>query len=217
MTSVLFFGKKDSPHCALAVEFIKRHFSDYSIYRMRRGDRFPEETNWCRPDYIISYLSPWIIPGYLLDRARVASINFHPGPPEYPGIGCTNFAIYDEADTFGVTCHHMAPEVDTGAIIAVKRFSLYNNDTVLSLTQRCYTHIHAMFYDIMDSILGNSELPQSAEFWTRRPYTRAELNELCRTPDMPDEEVRRRIRATTYPGAQGAYMEAGGARFEYNE
>lgn len=84
---------------------------------------------------MISYLCPWILPEHLLERAKVASVNFHPGPPEYPGIGCTNFAIYNQEVIFGMTCHHMATRVDTGKIVAVRRFPLFPTDTVLSLTE----------------------------------------------------------------------------------
>ena len=31
-----------------------------------------------------------------LDKIKVASINFHPGPPDYRGIGCANFAIINQ-------------------------------------------------------------------------------------------------------------------------
>ena len=60
-----------------------------------RDDKFPEDIEWWKGDYIVSFLSPWVISNSLLNRAKKASINFHPAPPEYPGIGCTNFAIYE--------------------------------------------------------------------------------------------------------------------------
>jgi hypothetical protein len=47
------------------------------------------------------------------------------------------------------------------------------------------------------------------------PFTRKEFNELFRiTPDMPREEVARRIRAVSY-GSYQPYVEIGGKRFEY--
>ena len=43
------------------------------------------------------------------------------------------------------------------------------------------------------------ELPSAGETWTRRPFTRKEFNDLFRiTPDMPHEEIARRIRAVSY-------------------
>lgn len=213
---ILFIGKKNDFYCDRAVEFIKTHFPESAILLGKRGDYWPEETNWWKGDYIISYLSPWIIPEYLLNRAKKASINFHPGPPEYPGIGCTNFAIYERANRFGITCHCMNPKVDTGPIIEVIRFSLYETDTVYSVTQRCYAHMLALFYGIMSGILKNHKLYQSYAYkWTRKPYTRKELNELCRiTSDMPKDEIQRRVKATTFPGAPGAYIDIGGVKFD---
>ena len=55
---------------------------------------FPKEAKKWQGDYIISYLSRWIVPSYLLNNAKIASFNFHPASPEYPGIGCNNFALY---------------------------------------------------------------------------------------------------------------------------
>jgi len=215
--SILFIGKKKDYFCECAVEFVKLHFSEHEILLGKKGDSFPEETGWWRGDYIVSYLSPWIIPEYLLKRASKASINFHPGPPEYPGIGCTNFAIYNKVDTFGVTCHHMNPKVDTGQLIAVKRFPLYESDTVFSLTQRCYGYILALFFEIMSLIREFKELPHLDENWKRDAYKRKELNELCRIkPNMSKDEIQRRVKAVTFPDAPGAYIEMGGMKFNYD-
>jgi methionyl-tRNA formyltransferase len=74
-----------------------------------------------------------------LDRAKHAAFNFHPGSPDYPGIGCLNFELYEEAREYGVTCHHMVPKVDTGGIIAVKHFAIFDSDCVASLLARLMT------------------------------------------------------------------------------
>ncbi len=95
----------------------------------------------------------------------------------------------------------MKATVDTGNIIAVKRFPLKAEDTVFGVTQRCYGLIEELFYEIMDCILQGKPLPSSPEKWKRQPYTRKELNELCYiSPDMPQEEIEKRIKATTYKG-----------------
>lgn len=213
---MLFIGKKDDPFCEAAAAFTRLHVPEPTIRLARRGDSWPSDVDDWKGDYIISYLSPFIIPSRLLDRAKRAAINFHPGPPEYPGIGCTNFAIYNGETEYGVTCHHMAPRVDSGPIIAVKRFALSDNDSVYSVTQRCYALILALFYEIVATILENPPLPKSDEAWKREPYRRRELEALCRiTPDMPAHEVERRVRAVTFPGAPGAYVELHGHRFEF--
>lgn len=154
----------------------------------------------------------------MLARAKVAAINFHPGPPEYPGIGCTNFAIYNQESTFGITCHYMAAKVDTGEIIVVRRFPLFKTDSVYSLTQRCYAYVLTLFYEIVSSILEGNPLPKSEETWQRKPYKRKELNELCQiSPNMNSEEIKKRIHATSFPGMPGAYVEIEGYKFMWAE
>lgn len=216
MTKILFLGKSDNEHCDKAAAIVRKRFADPLIRCSKRGDEMPSDAaNW-RGDYIISFLSPFVLPQEMLDRATKAAINFHPGPPEYPGIGCTNFAIYDEVSEFGITCHHMARAVDTGPVIDVRRFPVTMNDSVLDLTLRCYDHILECFEDIIEVISEGRDLPVSDEHWTRRAYTRRELNELCRIEsEMSEREIKRRIRATVFPNAPGPFIELYGARFEY--
>jgi methionyl-tRNA formyltransferase len=198
---VLFLGKKDNLFAERAADYITRHFRHPLIFFGTRHDKLPDEVlNW-KGDIIISFISSWIIPATLLDNASLAAINFHPGSPEYPGTGCTNFAIYNGEKEYGVTCHYMKATVDTGNIIAVKRFALTEADTVFGVTQKCYGLIEELFYEIMDCILQGKPLPSSPEKWKRKPYTRKELDALCYiSPDMPQDEIEKRIRATTYKG-----------------
>jgi methionyl-tRNA formyltransferase len=213
--SILFIGKKENVFCEIAQDTIRRSFPCSSLAIGKRGDPFPDDLRNWRGDYVLSYLSPWIVPECVLKNAATAAVNFHTGPPEYPGIGCTNFAIYNGESRVGVTCHHMAPRVDTGPIIAVRRFPLYEHDSGWSLTQRCYVAIQSLFYEIIDMILDGRELPTSEEMWTRTPYKRSELNALCEiTLDMSESEIARRVRAVTFPGAPGAFIVINGMRFD---
>jgi methionyl-tRNA formyltransferase len=209
---VLLVGKTTDPYSRKALELLERE-TDVTVRLGTRTDPFPADVGEWRGDYLLSYLSPWRIGSRLLDRVRKAALNFHPGPPSYPGIGCTNFALYNGERTYGVTCHHMAPSVDTGAIVAVRRFPILEHDTVLSLTERCHAAIFVMFAEILDIMTRGEALPDAGERWTRAAYKRADLDALCRiTPDMPAAEVARRVRATTYPGMPGPYLEVDGAR-----
>lgn len=197
MLRVLFLGKADDRHVERAFSFCRNNFATQACLG-RHGDPLPDLATAWTGDAIVSYLSRWIVPKALLSRARV-SINFHPAPPEYPGIGCTNFAIYDVARDYGVTCHHMADQVDRGDIIAVRRFPILASDDVAALLERTYDYQLALFYDVMGALVLEDALPQSPERWRRRPYTQRDLNELARiSPEMSAEEVGRRVRSTTY-------------------
>ena len=210
---ILFIGKKEDPQAELAARYTKELFHDTLIVWSRRDIKMPEELRSWEGDYIFSYLAQWIIPEWLLKKARLGGVNWHPGPPAYPGIGCTNFAIYDQAKTFGITCHYMEPKVDTGQIIEVAYFPVADSETVFSLTQKCYKHILDSYKTQLQAIKEGGLLPVAGIQWERKPYTRKELDALCIiSPDMDADEIKRRVKATKYD-RHWAYIELGGIRF----
>jgi methionyl-tRNA formyltransferase len=213
--SILFLGKAEDPYCARALAFCREHFDHVTACLGVWSDPLPEAAKAWQGDFIISYLSRWVVPEYLLKRARIACFNFHPASPEYPGIGCNNFALYEGAQEYGVTCHHMAPKVDTGAIIAVKRFAIHPEDGVAELLERTYEHQIALCLEILGLLAAGRDLPVSEESWSRPPFTRAQFNELfVITPEMEQAEIARRIRAISYKHWQ-PYLRLQGYTFKY--
>jgi methionyl-tRNA formyltransferase len=209
---IFFFGKTDTWCDKAAHAATDILGKDVMSFRGNFGDPFPDLPN-VAPHLILSFLSPWILPQRLLDRARLA-LNFHPGSCDYPGIGCYNFALYEGAAHYGPVCHHMAAKVDTGAVVSERLFATQPDDTVESLKLRTMTAMLDMIVEIARQIADGRPLPASTRQWTRRPFRRTELDELGRVAcDMPVDEVRRRIRAMEYPGYPGAFIELGGHRF----
>ena len=197
--SILFLGKENDEKVKEALEFCQGNFQKVTAYLGKWGDPLPDAVQGWQGDYIISYLSRWILPVNILEKAHIAAINFHPAPPEYPGFGCINFALNDEAEVYGVTCHYMSGCVDAGNIIAAHRFSVLSSDTVSTLLSRTYEYQLQLFYRIAVYIHNGEKPPISNEKWKRRPFTRKEFNQLNQISfDMSKEEVARRIRATTF-------------------
>ena len=217
-TSILFLSKNRKDAFAQeALAFVSQNFPNHEIALGTQDQDLPDLVRNCEADFIISYLSPWIIPQAVLEKAKVAAINFHPGPPEYPGSGCYNFAIYDAVAEYGVTCHHMTRAVDTGKIIAVRRFPVFASDSVHSIAKQSSAQMLVLFYEVMSNILKGCALPASEETWKRKPYTKAEMYDLFQIkPEMPELEIQRRIKAAEYPGWPGAFIEVGGRRFYQN-
>lgn len=214
---IALFTKEHKPTVKEVTEYLKKHFKEIAIFKGKGGDPFPTEAFEVSSDILISYLSPWILPGKILDRTKFWNINFHPGPPEYPGIGCFNFAIYNSEKFYGVTTHLMDKKVDTGKIIAIKKFPLLKSDSVYSLSIKSYEHMLILFFEVMDLILAKNILPNCNEFWKRKPYTCRELEELCRIDShMTKQEVKKRIKASTYPNMPGGYIKIYDYIFEYN-
>ena len=179
------------------------------VVRGAAGDPLPEQLGEADYQAILSFLSPWIIPAAELERVDLA-INFHPGSHHYPGTGCYNFALYEGAEQYGAVCHYMAPAVDSGPIISEHLFRVRPGETVETLKYRTMVVMIEMFHDIISRVAEGTELQSSDVAWSRRAFTRAELNELHRvTPDMPAEEIKRRRAAVTYPGFPGVQLVAG--------
>lgn len=190
--------KKNDYHTDKALEFLELN-SNVEAYLGDWKTPFPDESGWWKGDYIISYLSRWIIPQNVIERATVAAINFHPGPPEYPGVGCVNWALYENAVEFGVTCHHLAHPVDSGKLVQVRKFQVYQKDNVSTLLDRTHDYLLTLFYDIMGYVFGGEPLPMFWGVWSKDKRTRKDLNALADINDsMSDEEIERRERACVY-------------------
>ena len=216
---VMMFYKKRNPFCQYAEFILKSHFHEDDILLVsgNLGDPLPEDLAWYNPEYVISFLSPWIIPKQLLGIAKTAAINFHPGSPDYPGTGCYNLALYEGAAKYGVTVHHMKERVDTGNIIMTAYFETAAYDTVESLKLKSMNRLLSCFEEIAALIAKNAPLPQSEEHWRREPFTRKRMLELFEIDPARhgEEEVRRRIRASAYPGCEGACVTVAGHKFFY--
>ena len=213
--SILFLGKENDAYCRRALEYLQVHFKDVKSHFGRWGDAFPVELGRWQGDYIISYLSRWIVPEATLRQAKLAALNFHPGSPNYPGFGCVNFALYEQSKEYGATCHYMAKGVDTGPVIAVKRFPILESDGVESLLARTYENQYALYLEIAGLLAEGKPLPVSQENWTRKAFTRKQFNELNTiTPVMSAEEIRRRVRATSF-GAFQPEVKISGYTFGY--
>ena len=100
--SILFLGKKKDEHVEKALNFCHTHITDVTVFLGEWGDPLPQDIDDWNGDYIISYLSRWIVPEYILKKAKVAAINFHPASPDYPGFGPNNFALYDYTLTYNL-------------------------------------------------------------------------------------------------------------------
>jgi len=202
----LLISRKDAFNIENIIEFISNNF-DTTILVENREKNYPASINSWSGDYIFSYLCPWILSESLIQNAAQAAINFHPGPPSYPGTGCYNFAIYHQEKEYGVTCHHLSKKVDTGKIIYVKKFPLHQSDGISDLIKRTYVYLNFIFFEITSGLLSKRTLPESDLIWERKPYTKKDLNDLCKLSNkMSDEEINKRVRATTFPGKPGPYF-----------
>ena len=84
--SVLFFGRSKCEASEEVLSHLLRcGFNVTYVKSKHRGEQLPEDIGWWDGDYILCFRSLFFLPKGLLEKARVAAINFHPAPPEYPG------------------------------------------------------------------------------------------------------------------------------------
>lgn len=213
--SVLFLGKRGDPLCQQAYEYCLNSFEKVEGYMGSWGGPLPESVRIWQGDIVISYLSRWVVPISVLEAAKNVAINFHPATPDYPGIGCNNFALYHGVDSYGATCHYMAKTVDTGKIIKVKTFAVTPQDNVQSILEKTYQAQYELFQEVAGMLRNGQPLPDSELTWTRKPFTRVEFEELFKIKlSMDKDEIARRIRAVSF-GQFQPYIQIGKHRFKY--
>jgi methionyl-tRNA formyltransferase len=146
---------------------------------------------------LIAFVTPEIVPNGILRQLGYGAINFHPGPPAYPGWAPAHFALYDQATEFGVTAHIMAEKVDAGAIVETVLFALPADISVLELEKLAYTHLARLFWRLAKSLATETELPPALPVeWSSKKYSRRVYRDICEIPlDIPKDEFDRRIRA----------------------
>lgn len=150
-----------------------------------------------RPFRLLSVGSPVILPRDLLQRLPAPAYNLHPGPPNYPGIFPSVFALYEGAREFGVTLHEMAPVVDTGAIVATQRFAIAPQWDRLALDAETFRVMLGVL-ERFASRLGDVDTPltYSGEVWSGRRRTRNDFQALCLLPPgFTNDDFARRLRA----------------------
>lgn len=218
---VLFFGRAGCDATEKAVTHLKTLGCVVTLFKSeRRGEVLPEDVkNWVG-EYIFCFRSLLVLPKYILDRAKIAAVNFHPAPVEYPGSGCLNFALYEESNFYGVTAHLMNEKVDNGAILECRRFEIFQGDSVDTLLERTHVKLLDLFFDLVaDLVAGGApalerKLASSAdEKWRGEAKRISALDKLQIIPlDISEAELGRVIRAT-YTEKFPPYIELHGYKF----
>ena len=147
--SVIFFGRDNCEYSKQIYEYlIFLNFNVTVVWSQGLGEMLPKNIDCWSGQYIICFRSYFILPKSLLNKASVAAINFHSAPAEYPGNGCLNWALYDNAKAYGVTAHIMNEKVDNGTIIECRRFSILPQDNVTTLLAKTHLKIYDLVIDI---------------------------------------------------------------------
>lgn len=149
-----------------------------------------------RRSRLIAFVTPVIVPKSILDQLGHGAVNFHPGPPSYPGWAPAHFALYDEAGEFGATVHLMVEKVDAGPIIDLSLFPVPPDASVFALEGMAYARLAFLFWRMARELACDPVLPAPLGVpWGARKYSRNHYLAMCEIPlDISPNEFKRRMR-----------------------
>ena len=160
-------------------------------------------------DLVLSVLFWKRIREPLISLGRIGCLNFLPAPlPDVRGLGGYNFAVLEALDEWGVSCHFVDEQFDTGDLVQVDRFPIDPaTATAWSVDVDSQEHLLAQFTDVIGRVLAGEELPRSPQGEGR--YISGDEMYAQRRIE-PDEDVGRKLRAFWYPPWPSALIEVDG-------
>lgn len=106
-------------------------------------------------DIILSVQYHKILKETHLKRASQIAVNLHMAPlPEYRGCNQFTLAILNGDVEFGVTLHAMDEGIDSGPIIAERRFPITNNIWVADLLEQSIKESFSLFAESLSPLLS---------------------------------------------------------------
>ncbi len=162
-------------------------------------------------DVVISFLFWNRIREPLISLGRVGCLNFHPAPlPDFRGVGGYNVAILEGLDRWGVSCHFVDEQLDTGDLVEVERFPIETDtETAFSLDLKSQERLVGLFERVLGRVRDGEPLPRAPQ-GEGRYVSRDEFEELRVV--RPGDDVARKLRAFWYPPWPGAVLDVDGRR-----
>ena len=203
--------------------FNSEYFEVFTFVSKKMGEKLPEEVFILNPDFLISFRSLFIIPQRLIDTVNFYSINFHPGPPKYPGSGSVNLALYNDESEFGVTAHLINEYIDNGEIIETINFKIEDDDNVEKLLSKTHSKMYTLFVNVSENLFSNpnkyieNQLKTKEHIsWNGQANKISKINKLQKLEiNISNEELNRRLRSIhtqEYP----LFIEINGYKFFIN-
>ena len=160
-------------------------------------------------DLVISFLFWKRIQEPVLSLGRIGCLNFHPAPlPDIRGLGGYNVAVLDGMSEWGVSCHWVDAEFDTGDLVQVDRFPIdADTATAFSVDLESQERLLGLFQRVLRRALAGEELPREPQGPGR--YVAGEEFEALRRV-RPGDDLDRKLRAFWYPPYPGALIEVDG-------
>lgn len=130
-------------------------------------------------DYLFSIVNGFVLPEAILRLPRLHAFNYHDGPlPAYAGVHATFWSLVNGEKTHAITWHLVDAGIDTGAIVAQKRFPIDADETSISLNLKCYVAAVDSFRELTHNVIANTLTIQPQDPAQRSYYARTKRPDL---------------------------------------
>lgn len=169
-------------------------------------------------DFLISVQYHQILKAKHLEIAKKQAINLHMAPlPEYRGCNQFTFAIIDGKEEFGTTLHIMNEGIDSGDILAEKRFAIPTDCFVKELYELTFEASCQLFEEKIGAVLLEQCMPiPQASLLNKRTCSIHYRKEIAAAKKIDlnwdADKIWRHVRATSMPGFPPPYAEINGVK-----
>lgn len=201
---VLFMGRANCIYSKKLKYFLKKKSKKFYYFESKKiNEKIDKKLLNINYDYIFCFRSYYILKKNILNKVKASAINFHPGIPNYRGIGSINYAIYNNSKFFGSTAHIINEQIDNGKIIDVKKFRISKKSSIREILDKTYEimfkqaisiikNIHMSFNFIDNKIKKNRTIK-----WSNKIGTLKDLKKFyIINKNIKKKDLLRKIRAT---------------------
>jgi methionyl-tRNA formyltransferase len=182
---ILFIGKASDDYSIKYYLYLKKNFKYVSVIynNLINHKKIRHRIKIWNGDYIFCFRSNYLLRANEIRKASKNVINFHPGPPQYRGIGCVNFAVMNNEKKYGSTVHLVdSKQIDSGKIVDV---ALWKINKSLSIEEILLKTYEEQFYqlkkvvkyikkDNLDFLIKKNKKYK----WSKKLYTKKILKDL---------------------------------------
>jgi len=221
---ILLIAKKNDIFSFKFFKYLKKNFKYASVIYNDLTNHVnisQKIKNW-KGNYIICFRSHYILKKREIQKATHYVINFHPGPPEYRGIGCINFALMKDEKRYGSTVHVINSEkIDSGSIIDVKRWKIGKHLSIDQILNKTYFYQLKQLKKITKFIKLHKIqilIEKNSRFkWSKILNTKKKLNHLYEVKKNVKKKTFKKILRSTVTKKFKPYIILHGKKFILDE
>ena len=216
----LFMGRNDCLYSNKIKRLLEKSSKKFYYFESSRiGEKINKKYLKLNYDYIFCFRSFYILKNNILNKVNNAAINFHPGPPEYPGLGSVNYALYKNSKFYGCTAHLISEKVDNGKIIDFKKFNISKKNSISDVLIKTYEVMTNLAISTIKNIKKNPDFIENQILknknikWSNKIKTLKDLNDFYQINiNIKKNDFLKKIRATDTPKFK-PYIKLHGKKF----